>query len=480
MTQTTTVTATGRPRAVILTALGTEYAAVRSHLTELKEEKHLHGTLYEVGSFDSGTTNWHVGIAEIGAGNDGSAAEAERAMAFFSPHVILFVGVAGGLKDLNLGDVVASTKVYGYESGKADRQYHPRPSVGMPSYALEQRARTVIRQARWLARIRGEAPTTPPTAKPGPIAAGDKVVSSTRSDIYAYLRHQYGDALAVEMEGRGFLTAARLNAHVEALVVRGISDLITKKGASDRAGWQDRASRHAAAFAFELLATYVPPHLEAVLPSSHPTTGPSPTARRERTAGNLLGDSRGELDHEMLNKAFIETPDFKALARTTDYNFVVGRRGTGKSALFHKLTAEFTSEGNLLVVTSMPSEHHTMMLESTVASFANTYADARPVTRLLWRISILLAVAEELAGHYKIKKTSAHANIVHTLQRYGTQNVELELVERCLLILRKEVSANTHAESLMQLADAVRVEDLQKSVQMALREIEGRAVVLHA
>ena len=67
---------------------------------------------------------------------------------------------------------------------------------------------------------------------------------------------------------------------------------------------------------------------------------------QNQLSGNLLGGIRAEIDSEMLEKAFIKTHDFEALVNTRDFNFVVGRRGTGKSALYLKVT-EYLKKKNL-------------------------------------------------------------------------------------------------------------------------------------
>lgn len=238
--------------AVILTALPVEHAAVLAHLTDLHEVVHKAGTVYQVGTFASPTTDWTVATALIGPGNAGAAFEAERAVQQFDPEVTLFVGVAGGIKDVELGDVVAANEIYGYHSGRAGKVFVPRPNVDRSSYALVQRAQAEAGSGDWLARRRnGEGK---PSAVVEPIAAGEQVVASTRSKTYAFVRRHYDRAVAIEMEGRGFLAALHANQKVGALVVRGISDLIDAKTASDAEGWQRRASANAAAFAFAVLA----------------------------------------------------------------------------------------------------------------------------------------------------------------------------------------------------------------------------------
>jgi nucleoside phosphorylase/tetratricopeptide (TPR) repeat protein len=251
-----------KPRrlAVIITALPLERDAVLAHLRNITEEPPVHGSIYRRGIFDERSDPWDVIVAEIGAGNIGAGAEAVRVITHYSPNVALFVGVAGGIKDVKHGDVVASTKVYGYESGKDEEDgFKTRPAEQLPSYRLEQRARFEAGEQAWLLRIKGPSePGDVPNARVGPIAAGEKVVASNYSATYKFLRKHYGDAVVVEMEGHGFLLGVRMSEPTQGIVIRGVSDLVEDKHEANDDKWQPIAARNAAAFAFQVLSKLTP------------------------------------------------------------------------------------------------------------------------------------------------------------------------------------------------------------------------------
>ncbi len=365
--------------AVILTAIPSEYMAVRAHLTDLKEEMHPKGTIYERGKFYSDGQEWEVGIVETGAGNSPAALEAERAIAYFNPDVILFVGVAGGIKDVKLGDVVAATKVYGYESGKVAQTFRPRPDVGLSSYSLEQRARAEAKKTDWLARVSSSAS---PRVFVAPIAAGEKVVANKESDLFKFLQHNYGDALAVEMEGSGILQAAHANQQVSALIIRGISDLIDGKREADEGGYQEIAVGHASAFAFEVLAKLELNSTAQTLPTTEPikkTKTPNFFAYNEAWVG------RESLINELTKK-------LKGSCRLL---ILVGITGIGKTALGERLAVELEDwfeDWNSYLQENFDNEEQTADFGSVAARLLEkcgevvTPDDRKDTQRLMYRL----------------------------------------------------------------------------------------------
>ncbi|WP_079259911.1 5'-methylthioadenosine/S-adenosylhomocysteine nucleosidase family protein [Streptomyces malaysiensis] len=243
-----------RADVVVLTALEVEYRAVRAHLEDPRPVHAERGALFELGVFRDGSAEWTVAIHMTGPGNPGAAASVERAAALFAPRALLFVGVAGGVKDVALGDVVAADAVYDYETGKdTESGFLPRQKTHQSAYGLVQLARLVTVGDAWQRRIRPGDDAPRPNAHVKPLAAGGRVVAHHRSDVGLRLTAGAGDALAVDMEGFGFLAGAYLNQQLDALVIRGISDLLGDKGEAHDERWQPVASRHAAAFAFELI-----------------------------------------------------------------------------------------------------------------------------------------------------------------------------------------------------------------------------------
>jgi nucleoside phosphorylase len=244
-------------RAAIFTAIPVEYKAVSTHLSDLQEEKMMVETACERGIFVANNRVWDVMIVETGAGTTKTAAETVRAIERFEPMVVIFVGVAGGLKDVRLGDVVVASKVYGYEYGKSDPLFQTRPRVYYPTRRIARRALAASRRNEWLKRLQEDFsdPDDIPRVVIAPIASGNQVIASTDASVLQLLRSHYNDVAAVEMEGYGFLESAHAYPHIEALVVRGISDLIDNKLEADRQQFQLIAACRASAFTFEVLAS---------------------------------------------------------------------------------------------------------------------------------------------------------------------------------------------------------------------------------
>ncbi|HEX8703289.1 MAG TPA: 5'-methylthioadenosine/S-adenosylhomocysteine nucleosidase, partial [Myxococcaceae bacterium] len=243
----------------MVTALPHEARAVTEHLSDCQEVNHPKGTTYVVGRLKGSAARWKVAVVQTGPGNASAAQATERAINYFHPEVALFSGVAGSRKDAQVGDIVVADKVYGYESGKdTDEGLLARPELFVPSYRLLQRAQLQSLQEAWLARVGTGSPGPSPRLFVKPIASGEKLIASSKADIADLLTRNYGDAVAVEMEGHGFLKAVHANPGVEALLIRGISDLLDNKGRVTDSEDQLMAARHAATFALELLASMEP------------------------------------------------------------------------------------------------------------------------------------------------------------------------------------------------------------------------------
>lgn len=281
-----------------MTALDVEHAAVLEHLADVRPRRHPSGTVFDVGTV-AGHPGHHVALALTGPGTTAAATLTERANAEFAPAAMVFVGVAGGLRDwLAIGDVVVATKIYSYQGGRSeDEEFLVRPSAWSAAHLLDQEARRLLRGNAWHSFLPDRAEGEAPVAHFEPIAVGDVVLSSRTSELARRLRTSYNDAVAVEMEGSGFAHAAHLGDQVRAMAVRGISDHADGgKAAADRAGGQRLAARNAAAFAIALITALEP---DGDIPSGEPPPPAVPVvhnrniARDNASVGQQIGVNFG-------------------------------------------------------------------------------------------------------------------------------------------------------------------------------------------
>ncbi|MBK9320153.1 MAG: hypothetical protein IPM91_16045 [Bacteroidetes bacterium] len=76
------------------------------------------GTIFEKGIYILPEKELDIVIGQCGMGNINSALYTERAIKTINPSLVIFVGIAGGIKDVQLGDVVVASKIYSYEGLK--------------------------------------------------------------------------------------------------------------------------------------------------------------------------------------------------------------------------------------------------------------------------------------------------------------------------------------------------------------------------
>jgi nucleoside phosphorylase/tetratricopeptide (TPR) repeat protein len=211
------------------------------------------GQAIQRGSFEADGTTHELILAVTGDGNARAGIVSARLIERYQPKIVIFAGIAGGLKDVIRGDVVVVSECTYYSVGKAgETQTYDGSPVVTPKQLLSF----------------GETVThnEPGTYKTivGKLAVTDVVLQNVNSDIGRVIATASRKALAVAMEDYGVLRAA-YDAEVPAISVRGISDLCADKEPSDD---HETPAAHAAEVAIQIwfewiLKSPIPPKTEA-------------------------------------------------------------------------------------------------------------------------------------------------------------------------------------------------------------------------
>lgn len=192
---------------------------------------------------------------------------------------------------------------------------------------------------------------------------------------------------------------------------------------------------------------------------------------------NPLGDIRAEADHSMLSRAFYETPDYLSLIESDEKVVVVGRRGTGKSALTYKLSRQWSKEKSELLITVAPDEHHTLALAPYIAKTGKNFLHVRAASRLLWKYGLLMEIAESLSNRYKAREAIATSPFLQGhLQGWALPGKSF--LDKMRAKLRHAMPTDTPPEEVMALlADALDISRLEGDVR-ALLQLGYKAYIL--
>ncbi len=132
---------------------------------------------------------------------------------------------------------------------------------------------------------------------------------------------------------------------------------------------------------------------------------------------NRFGDVRAERDHDMLDRSFHESQNYRILFESRDRFIVVGRRGTGKSALTYRLSKDWTDRKFSTIIIA-PDEEQVIGIRPAAGLFGNTVSRIRTGIKISWRYTLLLEIALVCKKSYKT------ANEIH---KYKTLDSHLNI-----------------------------------------------------
>ena len=444
-----------RHRALLLTPLALEMDAVLAHLDPVGSCRGSRGTVYECGVFRDGARKWLAVVTRTGAGTHHAQNAAETAYSDFGEFDLqIVVGVAGSRKtDVPIGSVVASELVYWPYVGKYDEEgFSGRPRTVSTEKPVLEIAAKVQRDRTWQSRILGDDGETqaepydheiefPPRGIVAPSVSVEAVQADRGSSLEEMIRERYGDAHVVEMEGYGAYIAAQ-GSGIPCIMIRGVSDETHEKREAEDAHHQPIAARHAAAFAFELMAQWAQAYAIGQEPDASGEAGGS--AHADRATGRVsrcnADDALRAQAREQLRDASLELlswpstlpgggklerPELRELVERiegseTSTTALLGDAGSGKSALLATLAARYVDQGwtvlaikGDLVDVNVASEaalQEQLALDSLPSALLSTLARDEPVLLILDQL-------DALAGYLDLKtqRLSVLLNLVRKL-----------------------------------------------------------------
>lgn len=179
---------------------------------------------------------------------------------------------------------------------------------------------------------------------------------------------------------------------------------------------------------------------------------------------NKLGHLTAENDLEMLKSAFYETPDYRTLVESNDKVIVIGRRGTGKSALTYKLEEAWKSGSKKAWVFKLsPTEDQVIGIKPLLKIFSS-YELIKAATRICWEASICLELLGAFSNNYKFQKCKSNIEGKRVIRENFQRNKNIAYTARQLL--QKCINNNSGPESVLaEMNEILEIDLIKKCIK---------------
>jgi len=193
--------------------------------------------------------------------------------------------------------------------------------------------------------------------------------------------------------------------------------------------------------------------------------------------GNVLGDIRAENDIDMLNQAFFETPDYKSLIESNDRSVVVGRRGTGKSALVHRLNNYWSGEKKSCVISISPEEDQIIGLRGLFKSFGDNFIHIKAGAKIVWKYALYMEIVTKFNSHYKLQKFITKSSLGNALKSWGNNNQNISTKLR--LKLKSTIDTKLSPEEIISnLSSDLELQEIEYDINEIFNEAQSTVILL--
>lgn len=165
----------------------------------------------------------HVQLPEMGMAS--AASITAKGIFHFNPKYILMTGIAAGLDEsLKPGDVMISSNVWNYDSGKYEEcidEKGDKKTIWKPDGKTISLQFDLVEKIKLFAGIEKKKVES----KVGLFACGSAVVAS-QSKVQADVKAHFRKTIAIDMESYGVLLAAQISMtpEIPAIIIKGVSD----------------------------------------------------------------------------------------------------------------------------------------------------------------------------------------------------------------------------------------------------------------